>query len=296
MKKRNFLKNLISKIGKIGKFITLALIGLIVVLAMTWLLLPHIFSLSTTSNYIFESEGNQIDSKKIFLVSFQPKSGTVHFQPISLDMKTELFLEKEMEERTVGQWLSWFSNSDDDIDRSRMFGWLLKNNIKQIVTYSEQELTKPADILPIIRSKIFSSKLNMKERKHMFEMFAFAKNAEFEQHESSKKINDLEFPVLDDGVCSVAIINTTDISGLAGEVGEIVEKMGIRIIRVDGNDFNLSQTQIIKANDDSCQSTATSISQVLMGSIKRGEDQEKTQLLSRYRADLVLLLGTDQSL
>ncbi|MEA2056686.1 MAG: LytR C-terminal domain-containing protein [Patescibacteria group bacterium] len=295
-RKKKPLKVVLSKVGKMCRFITLALIGLAMMLVIAWLLLPYVFGLSSTSNYIFEPESVGADLEEIYLVSFQPKSGAVHFQPISLDMEIELFFDEEIEKRRIKDWLSWFADKNQNLNKDKIYSWLLKNNIRQVIHYSGQELTQPTDILSIIRAEIFNNKLSIKDRQSLFELFAFAKNAEFSQHKSAQNINDIAFPLLDNGHCSVAVINTTIISGLAGEVGDSFEKMGVRVIRIDGDDSNLQQTQIIITNKDSCQSTATSISRILMGTVGRGEDQEKKQLLSRYRADLVLLLGADQSL
>jgi cell division GTPase FtsZ len=98
--------------------------------------------------------------------------------------------------------------------------------------------------------------------------------------------------------CSVAVINTTTISGYASKVTNILEQSGARVIRVGTLHqqdeisqsllaYNQTNESCIKLKDDLQNS-------ILPVSVQLADSDQTQKLLNRYRADMVLLLAQDQ--
>lgn len=93
--------------------------------------------------------------------------------------------------------------------------------------------------------------------------------------------------------CPVAVINTTNISGLGSKTGRVLEKSGIAVIRITDEDQTEPNTTVIQTSEDlsdSCQFVHTKIESLLP---VVADQKIESAALSRYRAPLVILIGSD---
>lgn len=94
--------------------------------------------------------------------------------------------------------------------------------------------------------------------------------------------------------CPLAIINTTDQSGLANSTSAILEQSGAQSVRVEHQDES-RQTSVVMVSEEhlaECDSILRLV-QYVFPTQTHVETVNSDQLLSRYRAKVVLLLGTD---
>ncbi|HEX9817313.1 MAG TPA: LytR C-terminal domain-containing protein [Patescibacteria group bacterium] len=97
----------------------------------------------------------------------------------------------------------------------------------------------------------------------------------------------------DDGLsCTVALVNTTSLNGLAGRIDNLLKSQNFRVVRTTSDDTLVARTVVISGTDfsDTCQQVLTKITHLVPGGVERQSDDQQTQL---YRADLVVKLGED---
>src|SRR5690606_19618531 len=90
--------------------------------------------------------------------------------------------------------------------------------------------------------------------------------------------------------CSLVIINTTKISGVAGKLAEILQENNQRVVRVSDEAEILQASKILidEQADADCLISADLVSWLLPSSIKPAV---QAGVSNRYRGDVVLLLG-----
>ncbi len=297
-RRRSPVKGFFVKLGRLIKLIFLSLVGLSLVIVSIWLLLPHLLGLDQTKNYVFTQLDQKEELSSVYLVSFQPLANQISFQPLSLKLEADIYVNQELQTETLSYWWQNYFQTIDSEQQAKLFGWLLNNRVDRVVMVPEDlNLEKSVNLVSILRKLALNQSIDWLQRKEMLKLYAAAKGAEITQQDKKKQVQNIELPIIDEGGCSLAVINTTQISGLAGQVGGIAENMGARVIRIDSNDLDLEQSKLVVKNLSKCRTVFTLMRQVLLGQPKRVEDEKQMdQLLSRFRADFVVLIGSDQSL
>jgi len=107
----------------------------------------------------------------------------------------------------------------------------------------------------------------------------------------SKKIENTDSLLF---LCSIALVNTTAVDGLAGQIETVLSGGGFSVIRTANDDQVLSTTEMILSSDEgsqkNCLKVERKIERLLPGTVEKKVDDEITR---RYRADLVVKLGED---
>jgi hypothetical protein len=263
-----------------------------------WLLLPHLLGVNQTRNYVFTQLDQKEELSSVYLVSFQPLANQISFQPLSLELEANIYVNQELQTETLSYWWQNYLQTTDSGQQAKLFSWLLNNRVDRVVIVPEDfNLEKNGNLVSVLRKLALRQSIDWPQRKEMLRLYAAAKGAEITPQDKKEQIQNIEFPIIDEGGCSLAVINTTQISGLAGQVGGIAENMGVRVIRIDSNDLDLEQSKLVVKNLSKCSTVFDSMRQVLLGQPKRVEDEKQMdQLLARFRADFVVLIGSDQSL
>jgi len=93
--------------------------------------------------------------------------------------------------------------------------------------------------------------------------------------------------------CSLAVVNTTGISGLARQVTDILERNNIFVIRLTDTFTNAEQSHIVVDQQKKCQQQLQQLKNFLgQPDYEHAVDASVTQ---KYRADAVLLLGREEA-
>jgi hypothetical protein len=90
--------------------------------------------------------------------------------------------------------------------------------------------------------------------------------------------------------CSIAVVNTTGVTGLATEVGEILERSGLFVARLTNNQSNTTNSLILTKNLEECQEVIDALGVLTPNSTEVAIDEAAA---TRYRARVVLLVGKD---
>ncbi|MFH2118760.1 MAG: LytR C-terminal domain-containing protein [Candidatus Paceibacterota bacterium] len=93
-------------------------------------------------------------------------------------------------------------------------------------------------------------------------------------------------------LCTVALVNTTSLNGLAGRIENLLENHNFRVVRTTSDDTLIETTTVISEEDlsDDCQQVFDKILKLVPGKVVQQQNSQET---SHYRADLVVKLGTD---
>jgi len=92
--------------------------------------------------------------------------------------------------------------------------------------------------------------------------------------------------------CSIAVVNTTSRQGLATRLGEILERSGLFVARLTTTTTNTQNSLLLTNGDEACESVISVLQQLTPNSKGSVVD---VIAATRYRASVVLLLGTDLS-
>lgn len=93
-------------------------------------------------------------------------------------------------------------------------------------------------------------------------------------------------------LCTVALVNTTQMNGLAARIAQLLESHNFRIVRTISDDSLVGQTTAITTDEVSqdCQLVLEKITSLVPGAVKQQANEAETV---KNRADLVVKLGTD---
>jgi hypothetical protein len=92
--------------------------------------------------------------------------------------------------------------------------------------------------------------------------------------------------------CAVAVINTTDQSGVAKRVTTVLEQTGIYVIRVTDSFTEAAETKIMYNPDFQCERELEVLQSLVPNT---GIPEPNAEVVRKYRADAVVMVGTDIS-
>ena len=119
---------------------------------------------------------------------------------------------------------------------------------------------------------------------------------EFTLRQNVTELPDQRFLVKDfaqaEPLCTIALVNTTDMNGLAGRIAQLLESHNFRVVRTVSNDTTAEQTTAITQAEvsEDCQLVLDKVTSLVPGPVKQQVDEDEAL---RQRADLVVQLGTD---
>ena len=91
--------------------------------------------------------------------------------------------------------------------------------------------------------------------------------------------------------CSVAVLNTTDVAGTGSMITQVLENAGITVIRLSETPDRLDQTKLLVARPAPfCLSVISQIQPLFPLDVKQ---EVSTEIMSKYRANIVILIGQD---
>jgi hypothetical protein len=95
-------------------------------------------------------------------------------------------------------------------------------------------------------------------------------------------------------LCTVALVNTTSMNGLAGRIADLLEGHNFRVVRTISDNDTVERSKVLTDEELSadCQLVLDRVERLVPGEIEREKNHQE---IVRNRADLVVKLGTDLS-
>lgn len=288
--------NLILRIARYFLVTIVTLVGLtIVMLGSIWAVGPHLFVLDNSKNILFTSFKIDSSESKIYLAYFFPATKEITVIPLKSNQVSVLGGYGDYELGRVYQLLN-MERKKNDFKLAAM-SWGMETLVDGVVDigpttpiYDKKQLqqqlwisawshlTTPQELVELLKIFFFTRSVPV-------EQFVFESNTT-----SVDRLNILDNVVLYEN-CSVAVVNTTDKTGLATKMSDILEKSGVVVVRVtDQNSPYQLSTFSFNADHGSCQSLSERLQVLFPGKVTQ---QQHDQLQQEYRADLVIFIGKD---
>ena len=124
----------------------------------------------------------------------------------------------------------------------------------------------------------------------------FDQRTDYEVHEPLTTLPSTVFEQFNYGVeqspCTVALINTTPLAGLAGRIATLLESHHFRVVRTTSDATSVERTTVLYADPflPDCRLVMEKLEKLVPGGVVKQVDADETV---RNRADLVVRLGTD---
>ncbi len=248
---------------------------LLFVALSVWLLGPRLYSFSSSKNILFYT----ID-----------KSGFVsnyHLAEYKQLPSENLFAVSPIE---LGERRSVFSST-------AVASWQLGLIIDQLVELpaTDKELSDLRQLRRTIRQQFWRQiKKNPAKSFALLRLLFTLRSLDSIQIEFKAKYQaDLLTPLEAEG-CALAVINSTDQTGLATQMAGLFERSGARVVRITDQEQAVEESaliyQVSSTEEGSCQLWAKRAQAVLPPKIQIKDDADLRQ---RQRADLIILLGRD---
>ncbi|MCA9369334.1 MAG: LytR C-terminal domain-containing protein [Pseudomonadales bacterium] len=173
-------------------------------------------------------------------------------------------------------------DSDAEIENSVSF--FFASNIASVLrTLSRENVIKnPSKAVMLLRVSYLAST----QTSQRVELSSYQETSAFLSGEKMMDLSPAEQK------CSIAVINSTESTGLAHETAQMLESNGAYIVREDSIS-NVSEATHIEIGDQpraECENLARKLKAFFPESLETGVQTEDSK---RYRADIVLLLGLD---
>lgn len=289
----SFLINFLRKI--FFAFFSLIILAIIVYVFFLFIL-PRFFRLNYNRHYVFFYDKNMLYEAKITLVSFLPETDSIIINDLACDdREVELSGRKSLKVSDFCQLLEANKNHlgyQDQLLNSQIFNFI----IDELQYSPERVISDKESLVQYILAEL--SQLNITDQKvrELIELYFFIKNPKvvLERQPVVKDIEELRYLNFTNNQlqdCSVAVINASEVNGLARQISQILENTSIRVVREAGsNEPKLKDSKVYYHHQNRCDLLLMKIKKILPPGIQVETSEEQLQ---QYRADLVLMLGED---
>lgn len=285
----------IKKIFRLG----IGLVASLTLLAViTWLIFPHFLAPHNNINIVFTNINKDSQEREFLFASFDFDTNKI--QVFVIDDKHETLL-IDSESQTMQQVNFYDAVNEIGVEQltTQHLSWLTGRVVSRVV-FLEVPHAKIKNLPQTVNSRLVKilSNLNLTKVDEIKELFYFSnlfRRGEYQFVESSAVLPSTS--VLPTN-CSMAVINTTKISGYASVITSILENSGARIIRLDSGyrDQEFTQTAVAVSQEKTECSEALSLinENLFFGNLLLLDEEISGSLLNRFRADIVILLSDDQ--
>lgn len=274
------MKDYASKSNKLVS----GLVSLFLIALALFLILPKLLPLESPQNVVFFSQGGQ-ELKSAFLVHFNPKSQELIINPLDLEAKVDFIQNGEIVRVSLRE-----ASQDLEVGSQALFGWALNRKIDQVIKLPAGVLAEDDRRLDQWLKKRLSQANSFSDLVARARLYFYAKKVG-PAVEKEFRFNQVVEVLKKD--CAIAVLNTTGISGYAAKVSSLIEQSGGRVIRTDSYHPVRDQTTIYTNTREKCVQLGKSLAQMMLEDPVLQESSEQQEILNRYRADIVILLGQD---
>lgn len=274
----------------------LILIGLLMV--TIWVFLPDLFSLPSAKNLLFFSKNNDGSINKLYLAFFDTDRQQIWVREVQPTFEVpwvaagQLQL-KPLKELTAAQSQTLATAITDPV----LVGWWLGVDLDQIISLpAGQDLATVADLKKILFSWPTGS-LEYLQNKWWPQFLLYLFCQRVDQFGMTKLGQRSELPATNFDQGSVAVINTTQVAGLATQLGDWLTRIGYRVIRIDNRAPELENSVVVSQLSAAHNlATQAKLAAFLGVPVEAGNlSPAAQQVLGRYRAQTVILIGQDLS-
>lgn len=294
-----FIKCVFSIYKKIIKFLAILIVLVSVFLIFIfsfWLFFPQFKKHNGFGSYVYIFKCSDSEINKIYYALFEESSNKIRLFSVNSDYVFQWpnFKNQVMEEGTTIDYLGFINEEQMLLKEAKLF-WMTNRLIDEVIIFDEEiqcHLLEEDSVVTQIKAEV---------KKHIISQISFSSIQKSTLELTTVFFADWILPVsfpesqlppsTNSSECSVAVLNATNISGYAQKISSTLELTGYRVVRVDSIGEKTDQNSISVSNKNGCRQLSTEIGQKLFEKYKILDDEESESLISRYRADIVLVLG-----
>ncbi len=285
------------KIAKLLIIFTILISVFLILLTSIWLFFPQFKKHNDFGPYVYIFKCSDSEINKIYYVFLEKSSNKIRLFSVDSDYVFQWanFSNQVMEEGTIADYLSFTQKELIPLKNAKLF-WITNRLIDEAIIVNEEiqcNFLEDKSVLTQIKSEV---------EKNIISQISFSSiqksSYEFITAFFASWIPPVSFPKSQlppssaSSECSIAVLNATNISGYAQKISSTLESTGYRVIRVDSVGEKNNQNSILVSNKNGCRQLSTEIGDKLFNKYKIQDNEESDSLVSRYRADIVIVLGS----
>jgi len=293
-----FKKNASSFLGKlffIIKFLLSSVFFLVAVAVIVWIFFSESFQEKNNLIFIYDIKCFNSNIGEIYYASYQPASKKISTYRVKEDHQFVWPNSQQgiMETASFSEYVAEIR--DENHNTVLVYPWIIDQLADEVMVVEKTEdcllLEEGSDVtnsLKKISTRLIWSReeLTFLEKVQRWIGFSFADWEEIKVFSQPIKSSD---SVLTQ--CSIAILNSTDISGYAQGLSMILENSGFRVIRIDTFENKNKINTVASVDKPECEKYANLLARKLFDWVEILEDENSDKLTSKYRADIVITLG-----
>ncbi len=305
-----------------------------VFLTLIWVFFSSFFHLkqSVLNLYIIHNYNGSIN--KIYFAFFDANTQSVQFFSSDIDYEFSFLdlSENKIEKETVNHFFNKLSKPNS-LNGSRedweinliKASWMAERLVNNVVSVSADEVGQLTSLEessnPSIQSRArialaavrdWSVDDESSERSYspsfLSNFFEFPKKIRFlltvfsmdwqpvESIDNSSVLPELSLTTNQAAQCALAVVNTTQVSGYASKISAILENSGARVVRVGNLPGAQDRHMLYFSQKGECAVMGRIFAKrILPGKVEYYQGKDADPVTSRYRADVVIMLGGDNS-
>ncbi len=299
-KKRGLYQRFRNFVKKLLRFVRLFLIGLLAAAGLAVILIftfPFFVNYDLNRNIIFYQADNQNKIQKVWFAALKADKMEVEVYPLVSNFQSQILQQEagQIEQQALSGLLEQLPVQT--FSQQPAWTWISGRVIHDVISFpADINIENERDLAQYLQPK-FEDWLNpglLLTDWSFFKLKLWTKRAEWRFFDAGTQLP--QTSVLSDG-CTVALINTTPITGFASTITSILESSGARVIRLDSETLPESKTTVYFDRDEPECGTMTDLlsTAVFPQEVAVNPNEQMNQeLRNRYRADLIILLGKGQ--
>ncbi len=291
-------KSLISVITKYLRWLVLGLVALGFIFLLIVIFGPRFIRNDTNQNIVFLTQNDEGKISQIYFAYFQGNAELIEVYQLNPELPVNWLSERSLEINQINldEWLQQLNQKKQQNFSPKDLTWLSGRVVEEVIWVPvDVDIQTSSDLAKAFNFKLFnaSSWLDFALNQRKLRVFLLTRQAEWEPFRQANSSDFTQTEVLSND-CVVGVINTTNISGYASSISSILEQSGARVVRVGNDQQRLKNHRLAFNNhEESCHLLAAKLEgKILQGQVDLINDATlNKQLLNRYRADMIILLG-----
>lgn len=277
--------------------VTALVLVFLIILISVWLFFPSFITNQSPKSFVYIFKDSDSEIKKIYYAHLNANANKMQLFLIENDY---VFSWPNIEDRSISEgkiidYLNYLREKEMPLHEVNS-SWIVGRLVDETIIFEDGMYPNMSEensdgilvedsVKRYVTEKISSSSIN-KSIQNWIAIF-FADWDEPKIYSRSQSL-----PSTFSGDCSIAVLNATDISGYAQEISNIVEASGLRVIRVDSIPERNDQNSLAVSNKSGCQDLSKNVGSKLFNQYIVLNSEDSKDLVSRYRADIVIVLGS----
>lgn len=279
-------------------FIVTALVFVfLIILISVWLFFPSFITNQSPKSFVYIFKDSDSEIKKIYYAHLNANANKMQLFLIENDY---VFSWPNIEDRSISEgkiidYLNYLREKEMPLHEVNS-SWIVGRLVDETIIFEDamypnmSEENSDGILVEDSVKRYVTEKISSSSIKKSIQNWIAIFFADWDEPKIYSRSQSL--PSTFSGDCSIAVLNATDISGYAQEISNIVEASGLRVIRVDSIPERNDQSSLAVSNKSGCQDLSKNVGSKLFNQYIVLNSEDSKDLVSRYRADIVIVLGS----